>query len=537
MDDFFKTNYDPIQRIWSGGKPAPMYDFDCSVGRIIHNNLRNNPKNVCQICLADGKTATNQDIFSWSVRLAQNFKQRGLRHDDVICISAKNSTYVTPAAVACLFNATPFHAVNPTLDINTLKHVLTITQPKLIFCDAVDFEKLKTASAAWTPELITVTGKVEGVTYIEELLTPTNTEMFYQPQLLHLGGDQTMAILCSSGTTAQPKAVCIANSMLTVGNPFVNSELVIYCGSSLDWYTGVLNFLYSVAEGCTRVIADKPYSAEYLLELIDKYKINIISCAPRHASELLACPQATAARLATVFVLAVGGGWIPPVTLQKLKNILKNGNIYFGYGATEFGAVSAGPYIEKFGNTVGRLVSGVKARIVDENGKNLCHGEVGEVYVHSGRKWSGYYGNPLETQRMQDSLGWFHSGDLGYFDEHNNLYIVDRKKEIFKCLGMQYGPSEIEAVIAELPDVHAVCVVGLYDEKYGDAPAAMVVKRPGSTLSAAQIKEHVAKRLVVEFKQLHRGVYFVDELPHNANGKVLRRTVKEKLTQSNFNHL
>lgn len=122
----------------------------------------------------------NQELLDWSVRLAQVFKQRGLRHNDVIGIISKNSTYVTPAAVGCLFNATPFHAVNPTLDIDTLRHVLSITKPSVIFCDAVDSEKVKMACAAWSPELITLTGKVQGVAYVEELLLPTKTERFFQ---------------------------------------------------------------------------------------------------------------------------------------------------------------------------------------------------------------------------------------------------------------------------------------------------------------------------------------------------------------------
>ncbi|XP_002005455.2 4-coumarate--CoA ligase 1 [Drosophila mojavensis] len=532
MDDFFKTHYDPIARIWSGAKSSPMYDFDCSYGRIVHNQLRNNPNHICQICLADGKTATNRDVFTWSVRLAQNFKKRGLRHDDVICISAKNSTYVTPVAVACLFNATPFHAVNPILDPETLSHVLAITKPSLFFCDAADLEKLKTASAAWSPEFVTLTGKVEGVPFVEEFLAPTNTEMFYQPQPLIFGGEQTMAILCSSGTTGKPKAVCMANYMLSCSNPFLSSEAVIYCGSSLDWYSGLINFMYSVADGCTRIIADKPFSAEYILELVTKYKINILSIAPRHASELVACPQATPEKLASVFLVAVGGGWIPSVTLQKVQKLIQRGFVYFGYGTTEFGGVCAGPFNEKLGNTVGKLNAGIKIRIVDEDGKNLGYGMVGEVYVNHGRNWKGYYGNPVESQRMYDSLGWFHTGDLGYFDEENNLYIVDRKKEIYKCLGMQYSPNDIEAVITELPDVVQVCVVGVYDDKYGDAPAAMIVKRPGSSLTAEQVKQHVAKRLVVNHKQLHGGAYFTNELPVTASGKVMRRTVKEQLTQS-----
>lgn len=93
---------------------------------------------------------------------------------------AQNSTFVTPAAVACLFNATPFHAVNPTLDVDTLRHIFGITKPSIIFCDALDFEKLKTACSAWEPELITVTGKVQDVACVEELLLPTKTNQLYE---------------------------------------------------------------------------------------------------------------------------------------------------------------------------------------------------------------------------------------------------------------------------------------------------------------------------------------------------------------------
>lgn len=119
-------------------------------------------------------------MLGWATRLAQLFKQRGYSPETVIGIVARNSTYVSAAAVGCLFNATPFHAVNSTLDEETLKYVLGITKPTVIFCDASDYEKLKAACAEWTPELITLTGKVPGVTYVEDLLTPTKTELFYQ---------------------------------------------------------------------------------------------------------------------------------------------------------------------------------------------------------------------------------------------------------------------------------------------------------------------------------------------------------------------
>lgn len=229
--------------------------------------------------------------------------------------------------------------------------------------------------------------------------------------------------------------------------------------------------------------------------------------------------------------IGIGGGWIASETLERMNKLLKNGRVQFLYGSTEIGGISGAIFSEELGNTVGPLRDGIRVRIVDEKGANLGPEERGELYVNHDLSWQGYYGNQLESEQLRDSLGWFHTGDLGYFDAHGNLYIVDRKKDIQKCLEMHYFPNDIEVAIAELPDVREVCVVGIYNEKYGEAPTAMVVTQPGSSLSAEQVKEHVAKRMVVEFKKLHGGVYFVDALPQTPNGKVSRPAVKEKLNQ------
>lgn len=299
----------------------------------------------------------------------------------------------------------------------------------------------------------------------------------------------------------------------------------------MDWYSGLMAFLFSVVNGCTRILTEKPYSPELFIELVEKYKVNTATLAPRHATSLIACPQATSELLAGMNAIAISGGWIASETLERMKKLLKNARVFFGYGTTEIGAISMASFSEELGNTVGPLKDGIQVRIVDEKGANLGPEERGELYVNLGRGWQGYYGNQMESEQLRDSLGWFHTGDLGYFDANGNLYIVDRKKDIQKCLGMQYLPNDIEVAIAELPDVREVCVEGIYNEKYGEAPTAMVVTQPGSFLSSEQVKEHVAKRMVVEFKKLHGGVYFVDALPQTPNGKVSRQAVKEKLKQ------
>ncbi|XP_043065707.1 luciferin 4-monooxygenase-like [Drosophila bipectinata] len=527
--EIFPTTYDTRNRIWSGSKRSSIYKEETSLGQIICNTMRNFPKNVFQINDIDGVTVNFEQGILWAIRMAQIFKKRGLKHSDVIGIAARNSTYVTPLGVACLFNTTPFHAVNPTYDEGTTNHVFSITKPSLIFCDGQDYQKILAATIAWKPEIFTVTEPLQGVPHIDSLLNPTPTELFYQPEPLKEGGGQTVAILCSSGTTGLPKAVCLSNRCLVKDSfIFFNNETVTYSASGLDWYSGLISYIMSTTIGCTRVITNRPFSAEYFVQLVEKYKISYVNFSPRHLSALVNCPAATKESLASLKVITYGGSISSLDTQKRLQKLVPNCVLISGYGFTEGGGVLTAGMGLKSGNSVGKPMRGVKIRIVDDDGKFLTYNEVGEIYVNTGLPWNGYYGNPLETQLMQDCDGWFHSGDLGYFNEQNLLFIVDRKKEILKFQGNQYWPSEIEATISELAQVEEVSVVGIYDEKNGDSAGALVVKKKGATITEQEIIDHVAKRLPAVYKHLHAGVEFTEDLPANPNGKTDKRAAREE---------
>ncbi|XP_039481350.1 4-coumarate--CoA ligase 1-like isoform X1 [Drosophila santomea] len=521
------TIYDAKDRIWSGAKRANTYTDETSIGSVICKGMRNWPRNVCQIIDVDGVEMTFGQGITWAIRIAQILKKKGLKHPDVIGIAAKNSTYVTPVAVACLLNGTPFHAVNPVSDEATLTHIFSITKPTVIFCDGQDHEKLRVAAKGWQPEIFTITDSVEGVPHIDTFLEPTTTEMFYQPEPLREGGKQTVAILCSSGTTGLPKAVCISNRALFSATDMMNSEVVVFAASGLDWYSGLRLFIWSTVVGCTRIITNKPFSPKYFVKLVEKYRINTVILPPRHMSSLIAFPGATKEALASLRSVTYGGGFTSMATLKKMQELCPNAKLVSVYALTEVGVVSYNIGLGNV-NTAGKLRSGIKIRIVDDDGKSLGYNEQGEIYVHTGLPWKGYYGNPVETQRTQDDKGWVHTGDLGYFDEQNQLYVVDRKKEVLKYQGIHYWPSEIEGVISELPNVEEVCVISIYDEQQGDAAGALVVKRSGSSITAKEISDHVARRLPSIQKQLHAGVQFTDKLPANPNGKTLRRVAQEE---------
>ncbi|XP_030556034.1 4-coumarate--CoA ligase 1-like [Drosophila novamexicana] len=520
-----ECNWNSTDKIWSCPGRSTMYSPNTSVGRIIFNTMRNWPKNVCQISDTDGVSLTSEHALTWAIRMAQHFKKRGLDDSSVIGIAARNTTYIMPLGVACLLNATPFHSINPILDEATIKFMFEITKPALIFCDKQEYRKVYAATKDWQPEIFIIDEPMDGVPNIRSLLEFTTTEKFYQPELLK-SSDQTVAILCSSGTTGMPKAVCISNSVLLTDNMLVNSESIFFINSGLDWITGLWAFMFSAVFGSTRILTTKPFSPEYFIELVKKYKINYVTMAPVHLAALVASPAATPYALSSLRNVNYGGGIASDATLKRIQALCKDATLNSAYAMTEVGLITMNFGIQNTA-TAGRPIPGISIRIVDENGKSLGHNEVGEIYVHTGKDWNGYYGNPVATRQIRDLQGWIHSGDLGYFDDQNYLYIVDRKKEVLKYQGIHYWPTEIENAIRELPQVRDVCVVGVPHELLGDAAGALVIKTPGCTISPTDIANHVAKRLPSINKQLHAGVKFTDKLPVNHNGKAMRKAALE----------
>lgn len=140
----------------------------------------------------------------------------------------------------------------------------------------------------------------------------------------------------------------------------------------------------------------------------------------------------------------------------------------------------------------------------------------------------GYYNNPQATKDSFTPNGWLKTGDLGYYDEDEYIYIVDRLKELIKYKGFQVAPAELEGVLINHPDVVDVGVVGLPDHKVGERPLAFVVKKTGSQVSEEEIKKYVAG-LLSHQKRLSGGVIFVNAIPKNPSGKILRRDLRELL--------
>lgn len=221
------------------------------------------------------------------------------------------------------------------------------------------------------------------------------------------------------------------------------------------------------------------------------------------------------------------GATLTKDVLEKFRGIFKHKvNIRQGYGMTEttFGILSTSIMLKP--GSVGEIVFTAYAKVIDENGKSLGPNENGEICFKGDRIMNGYVNNPEATKQIVDKDGWLHSGDIGYYDEDKQFYIIDRIKELIKYKAFQVAPAEIEDLILTNDKVKDCAVIGIPDELAGELPFAFVVKQPGIDLTEKEVVDFVAEN-ASKAKWLRGGVRFVDELPKNATGKVVKRDLRD----------
>jgi len=177
---------------------------------------------------------------------------------------------------------------------------------------------------------------------------------------------------------------------------------------------------------------------------------------------------------------------------------------------------------------VGKPVFQLRVRIVDDEGRDVPPNTLGEIVLRGPKVFKGYWKNPQATAEVLKN-GWFHTGDIGTLDEEGYLYIVDRKKDIIISGGENIASLEVERVIYELPQVLETAVVGLPHPKWQEIPKAFVVLKKGEKLTAEEIMTHCSKKLA-KFK-VPKEIEFIDILPRNPSGKILKRELRQRHKQ------
>ncbi|ONK69621.1 uncharacterized protein A4U43_C05F24920 [Asparagus officinalis] len=185
------------------------------------------------------------------------------------------------------------------------------------------------------------------------------------------------------------------------------------------------------------------------------------------------------------------------------------------------------PFDVKSGSC-GTVVRNAELKIVDpDTGFSLSRNQPGEICIRGHQIMKGYLNDPESTERTIDKEGWLHTGDIGYVDDDDEIFIVDRLKELIKYKGFQVAPAELEAMLITHPNIADAAVVPMKDDLAGEMPVSFVVRSGGSEITEDEIKQFVSKQ-VVFYKRIHK-VFFVDAIPKAPSGKILRKDLRARL--------
>jgi acyl-CoA synthetase (AMP-forming)/AMP-acid ligase II len=226
------------------------------------------------------------------------------------------------------------------------------------------------------------------------------------------------------------------------------------------------------------------------------------------------------------------GSILPTETRKQVKKFFPNVKIFDLFGQTEMSALVAGllpSESEGRETSVGKILPFVEIRVVDDDDKDVPPGAVGEAVYRSPTVMREYYKDPKATAEAMRG-GWFHGGDLVRQDEQGYIYIVDRKKDMIVSGAENIYPAEVEAVLSQNPKIMECAVIGVFDQEWGESVKAVVVRKPGETVTQEEIIDFCKAHLASYKKP--KSVDFVDALPRNAMGKVLKRELREKYGKS-----
>ncbi len=349
-----------------------------------------------------------------------------------------------------------------------------------------------------------------------------------------VGLDTPHIIMYTAGTTGQPKG-----AILSQGASFwnaVNLELDMnFHPGDRDLLVlpmfhigGIGLFTLPMIHVGGTVVIQRTFDAAETLRLLRDENISLFFGVPAIFLFLIQHQDFNAGAFQYVRLVMSGGAPLPEALVKQYheKGIVLQQGFGMSEAAPSISTLRKEVALEKAGS-IGRPVFHLEVSIVDERMKEVAVGQVGELIMRGPNIMQGYWNRPEATEEAFAG-GWFHSGDLARMDEDGDIYIVDRKKDMFISGGENVYPAEVENAIFELSQVSEAAVIGVEDARWGEVGKAMVALKPGEQLTEEKVTEFLKGRLA-KYK-VPKSVVFLDQLPRNAAGKVLKNTLREKYT-------
>ena len=466
-------------------------------------------------------------------RIVHATRAMGVEAGDTVAIALPNDVDILVWQLAGSEGGWRYYTIGPNLPAGELDEILEHSGAKVLVAHASNAENLQKVTR---PDVrISVCGEVAGFIAQPDLVNG-------HPDSLPTGRRTGSQLVYTSGTTGKKKAIehplpaidpdDAADAMKTFGQAFAFEPLAgvhlvsagMHHGGCRAFYMGALNI------GQSLVIMAKS-DPERVLQLIERFSVTTAYMVPTQFVRLLRLPDATRGRYRIDSLSSVVHSAAPcPLQIKKQMMEWWGPVIWETYGGTEGAATIAKPWrwLEKPG-TVGRAIRGMRVHIVDDDGNDLPPNVPGMVYMEPEARGFTYFRDKEQTAQSYRGSS-FTIGDIGYLDEDDYLFIVDRKKDMIISGGVNVYPAEIEAVLVSHRSVADAAVLGQPDAEWGERVCAFVQPAPGVDAGPELAEELVAYvRQHLDSYKCPRQVWFREQLPRNEAGKLVKRDLKEVL--------
>ncbi|RLI15707.1 MAG: long-chain fatty acid--CoA ligase [Candidatus Hecatellales archaeon] len=510
-----------------------------TLGEAIKIHAKNQPE---KIALKDwrGKKYTYRELHLRTNKLANALLSLGLKKGDRISLFSYNCAEFIEILAACSKISVVVAPVSWRFAPPEAYYVIDNADTKAVFV----FDKFLDLINSIRPKL----KKVEKYVSIGE--TPSEGYVNYEEFLSEASDDWPSMEVDSkdawiqpytSGITGAPKGVVRSNESYATFYTIVPQMH----GWNKDWYGAIIMPLFHVNSqyygplwlyiGASLYVGrDFRFDPVEFFELVDREKFNFTSLIPTHYYLMVNVPEETRRKydLSSIKQLLVSSAPVLGEIKRKIMEIFPGVKLYEAYGTTEAGItllLLPEDQLRKAGSC-GREVTSVEVRLVDEQGRDVPPGEVGELICRSPMMFDEYWKLPERTEKaFSFGKNWFATGDLLRQDEEGYYYFVDRKDDMIMSGGEHVYPTEIEDCIARHPKVDIVSVVGLPDPKWGEAVTAVITPKAGETLTEEEIKQWCRGK--ISGYMIPKKIVFIkaDEYPRTAVGKIIRRRLREKL--------
>jgi acyl-CoA synthetase (AMP-forming)/AMP-acid ligase II len=499
------------------------------LGRSLLKTTRRYPDKVAVIF--EGRSWTYREFNNRVNRLAGVFSSMELSKGEKVAILARNGNEYLEAYYALAKLGIWMVPINYRLQPPEIAIRLVHSDAKALILGLEYVEKfqgLEPEVRKSFAERILVLGDScpQGMYPYEELLeksTEQEPQTFIEPE-------DPLYIGYTAGTTGRSKGAIITNRAIVSGflykildYGFTKNDISLNPGPF--WHSAPRDFAsMHLYLGGTAVIM-REFRVEEFLPLVERYRVTNGYLVPTMYQMIIDFSGNDRYDTSSLRTLLSGGSALP--TPLKEECLRRFGPILHEfYGATET-RIMTNIFPEEMGRkirSVGRPIWDVEIRILDNEGKELPPGKVGEIYINGPSLFSGYYKNEEKTRESHRG-GWFTLGDMGKVDEEGYLYIVDRKQDMVISGGENIYPSEIEDVLRAYPKVAEAAVIGVPHQKWGEVLKAFIILKPGAVANEEEILNYCSTRLADYLKP--KSVEFVTEFPRNPVGKILKRVLRK----------